>query len=70
VPAGAGLKPKDFQLAVVLTLLSNSSQERCRLFGQHPQAHEELFVREAVEIGSITLTTFQSDFVLPSRRAA
>jgi hypothetical protein len=49
VPAGAGLKPKDSRLAVVRTLLSNSGQERCSLFGQHPQPHEELLVRKIVK---------------------
>ena len=49
VPAGAGLMPEGSRLGLVLTILSNSGQERRRLFGQHPQAHEKLLVRQIVK---------------------
>jgi hypothetical protein len=42
-------------LAVLTIILSNSGQERCSLFGQHPQAHEELLVRKIVERSDVEI---------------
>ena len=62
-----------FRVGVVLTILSNSSQERRRLFGQHPQAHEELLVGKIIErpdfeMGSNEATTRDSRVNLPKKR--
>ena len=63
--------PEAAGLGLVLTIiLSNSGQERRRLFGQHPQAHEELLVRKIVEgrtlrstsLGSNETTTLRASF--------
>jgi hypothetical protein len=64
VPAGAGLKPKSSRLGPVRTIIvSNSGQERRRLFGQHPQAHEELLDRKIVERSDVEID------ILRKRRA-
>jgi hypothetical protein len=42
-------------LALLTIILSNSGQERCCLFCQHPQAHEELLVRKIVERSDVEI---------------